>query len=117
MSKRSDLVYFGTLLDAAREARDHARGVSKADYDASRTMQLALTYLVQNVGEAATKVPMSLRAEHPEIDWAGMTGMRHRIVHDYTHIDTERVWAVIQYEIPRLVEQLLAFTPPEPPSA
>ena len=109
-------MYFGTLLDAAVAARDHAAGVTKEEYDASRTMQLALTYLVQSVGEAASRVPLPLREEHPEIDWARMVGMRHRIVHDYRNVNTERVWIVLQEEVPRLIEQLLAFTPPDPPS-
>ncbi|HEX8408493.1 MAG TPA: HepT-like ribonuclease domain-containing protein [Thermoanaerobaculia bacterium] len=114
MSKRSEVVYFGTLLDAARNARDHAQGVTKEEYDASETMQLALTYLLQNVGEAASRVPNEARAAHPEIDWTGMIGMRHRIVHDYVNIDTERVWSVLRDDVPRLIAQLLEFTPPDP---
>lgn len=117
MSKQSELVYFGTLLDAARDARDHAQGVTRDEYDASRTMQLALTYLVQSVGEAASRVPTELRAQHPEIDWTRMVGMRHRIVHEYRNVDTDRVWTVLHEDIPRLIEQLLVFTPPDPPSA
>ena len=117
MSKRNELVYFGTLLDAARTARDHAPGLTKAVFDSDRTMQLALTYLLQNVGEAASKVPAELRTKHPEVDWIGIIGMRHRIVHDYINVDTERVWDVLQNDLSQLIEQLLKFTPPEPPSA
>jgi uncharacterized protein with HEPN domain len=117
MAKRSDLVYFGTLLDAARAARDEAHGVMKEEFDTSRVLQLALTYLLQNIGEAASRVPELLRAEHPEIDWPRMIGMRHRIVHDYRNVDIERVWTVLHEEVPRLIAQLLEFTPPEPPSA
>jgi uncharacterized protein with HEPN domain len=117
MSKRSDLVYFGTLLDAARAARDLAPNLTKEEFDADRTMQLALTYLLQNVGEAASKVPGHLRVLHPEVDWPGMIGMRHRIVHDYVNVNTERVWLALHDDIPRLIAQLLEFTPPEPPSA
>ena len=115
MSKRADLVYFGTLLDAARAARDHAQNVTKEEFDTNRTMQLALTYLLQNVGEAASKVPPHLREAHPEIDWRGIVGMRHRIVHDYTNINLERVWSVLQTEVPHLIAALEKFTPPEPP--
>ena len=117
MSKRADIVYFGTLLDAARAARDHAQTTTKEEFDANKTLQLALTYLLQNVGEAASKVPPHLREAHPEIGWSAIVGMRHRIVHDYQNIDVQRVWSVIQTEIPRLITQLLEFTPPEPPSA
>ena len=89
MSKRSEHVYFGLMLDAARRAHAKAAGVTKAQFDTDDTLQLALTYLMQNIGETASKVPNEARAVHPEIDWTAITGMRHRLVLDYLNIDLE----------------------------
>ena len=114
MPKKSELVYFGTLLDAAREARDAAAEVTKQEFDSNRWIRLGLTYLVQSVGEAASRVPQPLRDQHPEIDWPRIIGMRHRIVHEYTRVDIEKVWAVVQDELPLLIAQLLEFTPSDP---
>ena len=116
MSKRTEFVYFGVMLDAARRAASKGAGVTKEQYDADDTLQLALTYLVQNVGEAATKVPPDARALHPEIDWTAIAGMRHRLVHDYLNVDVEKVWHALHNDIPELIRVLAAFTPPEPPS-
>ncbi len=116
MSKRSELAYFGVMLDAARRAAAKASGVTKEQFDADDTLQLALTYLVQNVGEAATKVPPDERALHPEIDWIAIAGMRHRLVHDYLNVDLEKVWHALQDDIPELIRMLSAFIPPEPPA-
>lgn len=117
MSKRSDLVYIGTLLDVARRAHAKAAGVSKEDFDRDDTLQLALTYLVQNVGEAATKIPADVRAGSPQIDWNALTGMRHRIVHDYLNVDFERVWEALHKDIPPLIHELENLIPPGSPSA
>jgi uncharacterized protein with HEPN domain len=117
MSKRIDLVYVGTLLDAARRAHAKASGVSKADFDRDDTLQLALTYLVQNVGEAATKVPADARAGSPQIDWNALTGMRHRIVHDYLNVDFDQVWEALHEDIPPLIAELEKLIPPGSPSA
>jgi uncharacterized protein with HEPN domain len=117
MSKRSELVYFGVLLDAARRAFAKVEHVTKDHFDADDTLQLALTYLVQNVGEAASRVPATLRATAPQIDWNAMAGMRHRIVHDYLNVDLEKVWQALQDDIPILIRELEKFTPPESPAA
>jgi uncharacterized protein with HEPN domain len=114
MSKRSDLVYVGTLLDAARRAAAKAEGVSRAQYEADENLRLALTWLVQNVGEAASKVPPAVRETHPEIDWQGIAAMRHRIVHDYVHVDFQKVWEAATTDIPALIRDLLTFMPPDP---
>lgn len=117
MSKRSELVYFGVILEAARRAQAKGAGVTKQQFDGDDTLQLALTYLIQNVGEAAMKVPVETRALHPEIDWTALVGMRHRLVHDYLNVDVEKVWYALRNDIPELIRVLSSFTPPEPPSA
>jgi uncharacterized protein with HEPN domain len=32
--------------------------------------------------------------------------MRHRIVHDYTHVDFETVWETVAIDLPTLISQL-----------
>jgi uncharacterized protein with HEPN domain len=69
------------------------------------------------IGEAATKVPAETCAAHPEIAWAQIAGMRHKIVHDYFRINMDVVWDAVVYDLPPLIAALEKFTPPEPPSA
>lgn len=33
-----------------------------------------------------------------------IVGFRNRIVHEYAEVDTEIVWAIVQNEVPRLLE-------------
>ena len=46
-----------------------------------------MAFNVLVIGEAASKVSLELRAEHPEIPWLDIINMRHRIVHGYAFID------------------------------
>lgn len=67
------------------------------------------TYVVHNLqilGEAAYKLPVEYRQQHPQIPWAKIMGMRHILVHDYFQIDLEIVWAVVERELPALKEKL-----------
>ena len=66
MSPR-DLVYVGHMLDMAGKAIDKTSGVSRERYDADENLRLALTHLVQVIGEAARHVSREFSVAHPEI--------------------------------------------------
>jgi len=62
---KDDLVYVGHALDNAQEALSLVEGKGRDDYDRDRTLRLALTYLIQIIGEAARRVSQNFRARHP----------------------------------------------------
>lgn len=117
MTKRSEEMYLADMLQYAREARALAAGRTTDDFRRDRTLQLALTYLVQIVGEAASKMSSSTREALPELPWDAMAGMRNRIVHDYANVSYQIVWNVVQNRLDALIAALEKITPPEPPSA
>jgi len=57
------------MLDAAREAAQMARGKTRADLDTDRPLNLSLVRLLEIVGEAASRVPVSERAQYSGIPW------------------------------------------------
>ena len=113
MSPR-DLVYVGHMLDMSRKAVGKAVGVSRAAYDADENLRLALIHLIQVIGEAARQVSEEFSNGHPEIQWADIIGMRHKVVHDYLGVDEDIVWQVVTDDLPRLVTALEPLVPPEP---
>ena len=117
MSKRSDLLYLGDMLDHARRARAQLAGITRERFESDETLQIVVMHRLRIIGEAATKVPAQTRAAHPEIAWARIAGMRHKIVHDYFQINMDVVWDAVINDLPDLIAALEKFTPPEPPSA
>lgn len=106
---KDDLLYFGHMLDAARGARAAIEGVSRETFDADENLRLAQVHRIQIIGEAARRVSQSGRAAHPEIPWRQITGMRHRIVHDYLNIEYSVVWEVVTRDLPALISALEMF--------
>jgi uncharacterized protein with HEPN domain len=49
---------------------------------------------------------------HPEIPWADIVGMRHKVVHDYLGVDEDIVWQVVTEDLPNLVSALQLIVPP-----
>ena len=52
---KDDSVYVGHMLDTARLAAAKVAGISREAFEADENLRLALTHLVQTIGEAAGK--------------------------------------------------------------
>lgn len=114
MSPR-DLVYVGHMLDMATKAVSKTAGLAREAYDADENLRLALIHLVQVIGEAGRRVSREFSDDHPEIPWAKIIGMRHKVVHDYLGVDEDIVWQVVTEDLPKLVAALEPIVPPPPP--
>lgn len=108
-----DWVYVGHMFDMSQQALEISSSKDKEVYDQDVTLRLALTHLVQMIGEAAQHVSNPFREAHLEIPWREIIGMRHRIVHDYLNVDEDVVWQVVQDDLPRLSATLKRIIPSE----
>jgi uncharacterized protein with HEPN domain len=104
--KKDDSIYIGHMLDAARSAFLKVHGVTRAKFDQDENLRLAISHLIQTIGEAATRVSSEFRVAHPDVPWRAIIGMRQKIVHDYMHIDYDVVWGVATKELEQLVQLL-----------
>jgi len=112
--QRDDLVYVGHMLDTARLIVTKVSGKTRSEFDANEDLRLALTHLIQTFGEAARRVSSTFQETHPQIPWKKIVGMRHKVVHDYLHIDFDTVWDVATVNLPPLVAELEKIVPSEP---
>lgn len=113
MSPR-DLVYVGHMLDMARKAVGKTQSLPREAYDADENLRLAVIHLIQVVGEAARQVSREFVDRHPEVPWADIVGMRHKVVHDYLGVDEDIVWQVATADLPTLVLALEPLVQPDP---
>lgn len=70
---------------------------------------LALVRLVEVVGEAASWVESDFRALHPQAPWRDIVDTRNRLIHEYDQVDMNRIWRIVQDDIPPLIVQLDAI--------
>ena len=106
MTQKDDRVYLGHMVDMARKALSFVDGVSREEFDNNETLRLALTHLIQIIGESARRVSPEFRALYPQIPWKGIVGMRSKVVHDYLNVDDDVVWSTLTDDLPALAIEL-----------
>lgn len=94
------------MLDYSEKAVTLSRSRKRNDLDEDLTFNLALTRLIEIIGEAANRVPEGFQEDHPEIPWMEIVGMRNRLIHGYDEVDFDFLWNVVRNDLPRLIKQL-----------
>ena len=106
MSQRDESVPIRHMLDHAREACGLVADRSRAEIHTDRMLQLALTRLVEIVGEAATRVSPETQKRFPHVPWREAATTRHRITHGYDVVDYDILWDTVQDDFPPLIAAL-----------
>lgn len=106
MSKREGQTSLKDMLSHTREAVDLLGESSREELGRNRVMQLALTRLVEIIGEAANRVSQATQQTTTEIPWPQIVGMRNRLIHGYDVIDNDLLWDTVTDDLPPLITAL-----------
>ncbi len=69
-------------------------------------IQWMITTPLYNIGEQVYCLSKEFKSEHPEINWSGVSGLRHRLIHDYEGISWSFVAEVLFNELQNFLEQV-----------
>lgn len=104
--KPDDRVRLRHIVDALSAAIRFTEGRSREDLDRDQMLAFAVLHAIQIVGEAAGKINAEFRDQHPQIPWALITGMRHRLVHAYFDVNHDILWTTATESVPELLAQI-----------
>jgi uncharacterized protein with HEPN domain len=57
---------------------------------------------VEIVSEASRRLPVELKARHPEIPWQKVAGIGNVLRHDYENISAPIMWKLVREDLPTL---------------
>ncbi len=106
MTQRDPVVALRQMLDFAKTLVAETEGQTNQEILDSAVLWNASIHLIQNVGEAASRVDQDLRDRAVDIPWRGMIGVRNVIAHGYDSLTPRVIFDIIRVDIPQLVEQL-----------
>jgi uncharacterized protein with HEPN domain len=110
-----DNAYLLDMLLAARKVMKYVQGVDFERFDQDEVLQDAIMRRIQIIGEAARKISQEFKEAHPEISWSEIIGMRHKLIHEYFRIISEKVWETVTNDIPALIILIEPLVPPDQP--
>jgi uncharacterized protein with HEPN domain len=100
------------MRDAASAALGFIAGRVRSDLDSDTMLTFALVRAVEIIGEAATRLPTTVRDAHPHIPWGQLMGMRNRLVHGYYDVDLDVLWGTVTNDLASLITALDAMLSP-----
>ena len=83
-----------------------SHNVTKQELLDDYALQWLVTTPLYNIGEHIYKLSNEYKEAHPEIQWAMIAGLRHRLVHDYDGTNWNIIVDVVFEELPLLIEQI-----------
>jgi uncharacterized protein with HEPN domain len=72
---RPDEALLADMLDAAERIQSRLGAVTRSAFDENEDLQLAMAYLIQVIGEAASRLSEDQRRALPTVPWRDIIGM------------------------------------------
>ena len=79
--------YVQDILTSFEETQEFTRGLSFDAFNRDRKTINAAVRNLEVMGEAAKRIPLETRERYPGIPSKGLTGMRDKLIHQYSGVD------------------------------
>ena len=110
MKKRDTRDYLKDILQAIDQVEAFIGDLTYDQFvNDSKTLN-AVVRSIEVIGEASKNIPQTIKANHPDLPWKQMAGMRDKLIHGYFGIDTETIYKASKTNIPQLktpIEKIL----------
>jgi uncharacterized protein with HEPN domain len=104
--------YLDRMRSDARKACAFLDGMSAEAFLGDERTQMAVNMALALIGESATRIMShypDFPADHPDIPWTKMRGMRNLVVHDYYELELPVVFDTVKTSLPDLIVSLDAL--------
>ena len=81
----------------------HTEGITDAELKSDEVLLDSMMFRLIQISENAKKLSGQYRADHSNIPWSDIYGLRNRIVHDYGSIDIGVIYDTLTQDIPDLL--------------
>ena len=104
-------VYLAHIMECIQKIERFTQG-GKERFLEDELVQDAVLRNFEVIGEAAKRLDEVYRASHPDIPWRAIAGLRDVLIHQYEGVELERVWAIVEKDLPGLKQSIAGLLPP-----
>lgn len=106
---KSDLLYLSNIQDCIQRIESYTVE-GKEKFLETPMIQDAVIRNFEIIGEATKRLSPELKSAYPDVAWKQIAGLRDILIHDYLKVSLNRVWGIIEQNVPQLkqtVEEIL----------
>ena len=106
---RNYSMYLDDIILSMSRIAEYIEGFSFDQFKKDYKTDDAVIRNFEIIGEAANKVPDTVKEKYPDVPWSEMYLMRNKVSHEYFGIDYDIIWDVITNELPKNMNQIAAI--------
>src|SRR5215213_7055843 len=99
-------IYLEDMILAAQKVLRYTAGFSHDQFANDEKTFDAVIRNLEIVGEAAKRIPPEVRERYSQVEWRQTAGLRDVVIHQYSAVDEDIIWDVVQNHLPALLTQL-----------
>jgi uncharacterized protein with HEPN domain len=104
-------VYLAHIMECIQKIERFTQG-GKERFLEDELIQDAVLRNFEVIWEAAKRLDEAYRATHTEIPWRAIAGLRDVLIHQYEEVDRNKVWAIVEKDLPGLKQSIASLLPP-----
>ena len=99
---KDDRLYLIHISECIERIESYMTEKDKQQFLDSSLIQDAIIRNLQVLSESTQRLSDAAKESMSEVDWFKIAGFRNVLVHDYLGIDIERVWNILEKDLPAL---------------
>ena len=99
-------LFIDDILQNINDIESFSKGLTKDKFQNNKLKQNAIIRSLEIIGEAVKNIPDPFRNKHPDIPWRKIAGFRDVLSHAYFGVNLDRVWKIIESDLPKLKEEI-----------
>ena len=103
---KDNALYIIHIKECLDRISTYLNGVNKEYFLANTMLQDAVIRNLQVLSESTQRLSSELKEKYSDIAWHKMSGFRNIIVHEYLSLDIERVWLILENDLPPLMQAI-----------
>jgi len=99
---KDERLYLIHIAECIGRIESYTQGMAKDAFLASSLVQDAVIRNLQTLAESTQRLSDRTKRNQPAIEWFKIAGFRNALVHDYLGVDLDKVWNILQNDLPVL---------------
>ena len=99
---KDDRLYLIHISECIERIESYVAGKDQQDFSNSTLLQDAVIRNLQTMAESTQRLSEDTKGREPGIDWFKIAGFRNVLVHDYLGVDIQKVWNILEKDLPML---------------